>query len=476
MNLNMNDSIKNFSFLNNKIYCKNHKNQIANSVCVDCKTFCCLIENCAQAHIYHKLENLDYLLNNLLLPTISNFFELQANFSKAFTKQKSDINIIKNNLKKFAYEEKKKIDEDYRKILNEIQTIYNAQMEEINDFIENLNAKFDTINSKIEQSGSLANNLAEIRNFLNNKLTASANNSEAFVINIYPDAKNLKEKVNSVKHNKFDFDKQIMEIKVQAEKDYTTMDKREYFAKLIGKIKDDLERAKANRKHEAGKDSLGKLQRKISMRGSVINERDGVGIDMDIFVRYLADTINKMRKDPNEAMKIVNEFLDLDNVNNVSNYDANTSFSFMNSNQLSSKLDVLINYLNLIISNKVTLPPFEWDNDLSNSAEDYFKLTNGKLEKEIELNSHMSEIIKTNYYTNYLAMFALPYSGIPNINKIIISILMNPALYNKNTQNNILFDNSFNLFGIFGGINVNPISPSKREHILLVINFALLNN
>ena len=32
----------NFAFLSQNIYCKTHPKELAKSICVDCKTFCCL--------------------------------------------------------------------------------------------------------------------------------------------------------------------------------------------------------------------------------------------------------------------------------------------------------------------------------------------------------------------------------------------------------------------------------------------------
>ena len=55
-----NDSIFTLINTNNRIFCKTHQNQLAKSICMDCKTFCCMIENCGQPHIYHSIENLDY--------------------------------------------------------------------------------------------------------------------------------------------------------------------------------------------------------------------------------------------------------------------------------------------------------------------------------------------------------------------------------------------------------------------------------
>ena len=37
-----------------------------------------------------------------------------------------------------------------------------------------------------------------------------------------------------------------------------------------------------------------------------------------------------------------------------------------------------------LTKNRISLPPLEWNNDLSNSAEDYLAQTEGKIEKDNE--------------------------------------------------------------------------------------------
>jgi hypothetical protein len=145
-------SKKNFSFLNDKIPCSTHKNQEAKSFCSDCKVFCCLADSCGQAHIYHNMENFEYLLLTQIIPLVTNFTEISETINKNYNNQVDAVNDYRNNLKSFAIGQKRKIDESYKKLIEVINNLYNFYMEDMNDFIESLSGRFDNIYEKIESN------------------------------------------------------------------------------------------------------------------------------------------------------------------------------------------------------------------------------------------------------------------------------------------------------------------------------------
>lgn len=142
-----------FQFLNDTLYCSTHKNKKATSICLDCKIFCCLDDNCGQPHIYHNIDNVDYLIDNQIVPLLKNYMEINKNVNENYTKRMLNLNQFKNNLKNFAIEEKRKVDDDYKNIIMNIQNIYNNYMEGINEFIESLSVRFDTVHEKAESVG-----------------------------------------------------------------------------------------------------------------------------------------------------------------------------------------------------------------------------------------------------------------------------------------------------------------------------------
>ena len=97
---------------------------------------------------------------------------------------------------------------------------------------------------------------------------------------------------------------------------------------------------------------------------------------MDIFVRSIFEEINKIRKNPKEGLRYLEEYLDLIN-NNVElssagrGLDRSLQFgdttilheSVLINTNLSNKVTYIHDYLNGLIRNRVSIAPMEWDND-----------------------------------------------------------------------------------------------------------------
>lgn len=144
---------KHFNFLQDKIYCSQHQKEAAKSYCADCSVFCCMAENCGQPHIYHNMENFDYLINNQVLPMVKTLLEVNKLHDSNFQFQMTNINTFKNNLRNFAINEKRKIDDSYKQLTQVITEIYSIYMQDINELIESLNLRFDKVHEKIESLG-----------------------------------------------------------------------------------------------------------------------------------------------------------------------------------------------------------------------------------------------------------------------------------------------------------------------------------
>jgi hypothetical protein len=480
-----------FDFLKNnpKVLCSTHKTQAAKTLCQTCKVFCCMIENCAQPHIYHDMQNLDYLVNNLLTPTVFNFFECRSQLKQEIITQRTNLNQYRNNLKAFVLEEKKRIDHEYRSLLNELSIVYNSYMEDLNIFTEGLNSKFEEISSNIDGNIINKNNptLQEIEESLKSAVNNSQNSFEKFIQVICPITKQLQTKVNQVKGNlnKFDFYKEIAEIKQHAEKEYERegfASLKNYFTNLSKVVKEEVvkisELRKKKEEREVYRRSMSKMRRMVSLiPGDDINPQT-LNIDLDIFVRNISEMINSIRKDSSECIKIISEFYEQNdplnqtmNMMNQSNMLNDTMMFINNQNpqNQNTKLTSLFEYVSFLQSQNFQLKPFEWDNDLSNSAEEYLKIFNGKLEKEKDLKQHMVEFIHQSY-SEYKNINTFSYHGIPNIGKIIVNILLSEKLFDILTKHNIIYDEKFNVLGI----SAVP-SPYKNSQISLIINFAHLD-
>jgi hypothetical protein len=149
------------------------------------------------------------------------------------------------------------------------------------------------------------------------------------------------------------------------------------------------------------------------------------------------------------------------NLNETGNWNTN----------INNKLVYIYEYVNQLACNKMSFAPLEWDNDLSNSAEDYLKISHGKIEKDFNVYlTSMKEIINNNYYASFKNFNSLIYRGLPQINKIIIQILLNEKYWDSKTKHNALFDVNYNVIGICG------VTSDSSNKINLILNLSYLKN
>jgi hypothetical protein len=284
--------------------------------------------------------------------------------------------------------------------------------------------------------------VSKIEEYVNNLLMADYNNYEGFIINIAKDCITLNSKMNDLKKNfpKMDFETEIGNIRSYAELEYGKLNKIDYFVHLHETLTKDLTELQ-RRPVKQERSSISKIRKMVSISGNKHN------IDTDIFVRDLADTINRLRSNPNEALILLREYLGED-INDTVSYDLNTT----------NKFNGMANYISAIINRGLKLTPFEWDNDLSNSAEDYLNQSGGKIAKE-DFTQQMKQLI-LGYYDKHSNIQSSTYIGIPKAERIIIKIL---------SENDFIFDPSFNEIGICA---VN--SPYNDNHVVLIINLSYL--
>ena len=313
----------------NRIFCKTHTNQIAKSICMDCKTFCCMIENCGQPHIYHSIENLDYILGNQVIPAMNTLRQINKEISTDKIRHLSNINTFKNNLRTFAVEEKTKVDQEYHKILQAVQTIYSSYMEDVNYFIDDLSAKFDNLHEKINQIYSADRAIVDLNSHVDGIISQTFNfrtnslDNEAFLSLISKDVKSLNTKLKTSYSNlsKFNFDKEIKDMKTIAEKEYPKGDRLEYLKTVGEKISADMNGFRRSISEINNRKSISKIKRMVGMRNTMTgipkdNYVNVIDVDLDIFVRSIFEEINKIRKNPKEGVRYLEEYLDLIN-NNV---------------------------------------------------------------------------------------------------------------------------------------------------------------
>ena len=283
--------------------------------------------------------------------------------------------------------------------------------------------------------------VSQIDNYLNFTLRDTQGNSEAFIIAISKEIKTLCNKINEIKKKtvSLDFESEVKDIKNFAEKEYNKVNNIEYFSNLNNILHKDLQELISR----SDRCSISKIKRMVSVGSTVHN------IDTDIFVRDLADLVNRLRLEPSDTLKLLKDYIGED-VNDTISYDLNTTNRFQN---------IFDNVMKLS-QNRISLPPLDWDNDLSNSAEDYLAQTEGKIERDNDFHNHMKEFI-LNYYDKHNHIKSFYYVGFPRIEKIIIKILI---------ESDFLFDSKYNEIGICA-IN----SPYKDNHVVLVINLSYLN-
>jgi hypothetical protein len=457
---------KTISYISNsQIICKKHAKEVAKTFCVDCNVYCCLSDNCAQPHILHNMENLDHLVNSQILPMMTTLKDVNKNYNIIKSKNIGSLKTYKNNLKTFAIEEKKKIDESYQEILNSLNLIYKSQLDDINDFIDNLSRKFDILQDKIlsKFKGDNEDKLKDV-NIAVNTVIAKSRNNEGIISSLAPKAKDLNTQIKEITGSMkiFNFEKEIAEIKSEAEKDYASIDQGDYFKNLKSQFEKEMKTFFVLKKEKENIGTISKLKRMVSMRQSIQNnENQNMEIDLDLFVRYLFNEINKLRKQPALALQMVEDYSEL--------YCNEMDQSFFQKNELNTpqKIKFISNYLKGLVKKGTTFPPFEWDNDLSNSAEDYLKQTGGKAEKDKKAYvANMRQILQNNYFSQYLHFDSINYTGMPEVIKILVSWLISESSWNSFEKSNILFDTNLNVIGLSGvSLSVNKA--------LIVLNLGI---
>lgn len=432
------------------IKCSFHKSNPASSFCLDCNKFICLDSTCGHPHVFHSLESTSTLISSLFIPTLNSLVSINK-AKESNTKYISSLNKIKNNLKNFSIDEKEKINIQYKKLLSSLQVIYSEYLSQIDALIESINEKFnDLLKRLLGVDPESDSNLYKINEEVNQMIVSSNGDLEKFILGVGKKIKGYKKGLNDYSLNFHkneiligdNFDKEVNEIKNYVKENYTLIEnKGELFfndsnSNLIQKIEKVKEESLIFKKKlqsgkKAEKNKISTV--KIPCLGSTFH-----GIDLDLFSRELMVTINMYRESPE---KLLNE------ISNNLYFNDKQIFSFSQKN----KKDYIKNYLQM---SKKSRPKFEWDNDLSNSSEDYFKSTNGKLEKNnTTLNVEIKKILKLSYYSenDYLNMIKTIsyYKGKPIIDDIIQFILFNEDNWDPISGENFLFDESYNLIGIY---------------------------
>jgi hypothetical protein len=275
------------------------------------------------------------------------------------------------------------------------------------------------------------------------------NNNEGFIIAIAKDAKALNNKLIEMKTKNaaFDFDSEIEKIKAFAEKQYNDINRVSYFKDLEMKLQKDLNTLLESRNSRVDQtnQSLNYTQTKGKRMLSFAVNKTECNIDIDLFVRDLANLINTVRIDPQQGLFYLEQYI-------------TANEEIMSDNQISQKVKELAVYLSQI-SPKL---PLEWDNDLSNSAEDYLKKTHGKLETYNHLKERMRSIV-LGYYEHHGNINVVTYNGTPNTTKILLYVLLNQDI-------DFIFSDYYNQIGICA-----VDSPTKKNAIVLIINLSHLN-
>jgi hypothetical protein len=424
------------------IKCSNHPENLANSYCCDCGVFICKQIGCGNIHLYHQVENLDDLLFYQILPKLNELIDInskvffQSNINNngltLSTNFLFSINLYKNNLKQFIIEEKEKIFLKYKEVFNILQKVYHEYLNQFDIFMDNINQKLDLLIKNITSSYQLLdNNIEKKLNNLNqdisNMINISNNKIESFVKLIgkkeYIDNMNkILKNIQSENNNKKnyvtlnqEFNNQIEEIKNYAKQSFSSIDKKgeTFLNNLLNNFKVDYE-------------NLIKFNNDLKERFNMSNNK---------FIS------------PKKLSKIANSILNLDN-----------------------DLDLFIRDLFNKINEERKLngnnKELNWDNDLSNSAEDFLNQKNGKF-NEYDLNSYSNEIkniLNQSYYNevDYLNKInTIPYINQDKDIEKIIQVLNNYYKY--------IFSNDFNIIGINA-----EFSKVDKSKINLIINLGYI--
>ena len=447
------------SFKPDSIKCSYHKGNTASSFCMDCNAFICLDSTCGHPHVFHSVENINTMISSLIIPTLNSLAKITQSKNSS-SQYVSSLNKIKNNLRSFSIGEKEKINTQYKTVLSSLQTIYSTYLSQIDLLIDSINNKFDDLlNQILGVDSSNDSQLNAIMNDINKCIYSSKENCGLFIMGIGKKIKEYKKTINEltkIKGNKINVEGEEFEKKINAIKDYVKDNYKEienkgeqFFKDINSSMKNSLVKIKEDTELFKKKLNAEKETRRISkIKISVNNfKKLNNGIDLDLFARELHNTINSYRANPEKLLSIIN--------NNYYCVNDNSQFSFAQK----KKIDYIRNYLSNLAEVKSNL---DWDNDLSNSSEDYFKTHSNDIEKDNKkMNIEIKKILSESYYSEeaYLNLIStLSYAKVkPDIDEIILLALFNETNWDFISGENFLFDEKFNLIGIYAvPFNSNP--------------------
>lgn len=84
---------------------------------------------------------------------VKSLIEVNKNHETSYQTHIKNIHNFKNNLKNFAIDEKRKIDDSFKQLNKVINDIYQFYMQDMNELIESLNLRFDSVLENVESLG-----------------------------------------------------------------------------------------------------------------------------------------------------------------------------------------------------------------------------------------------------------------------------------------------------------------------------------
>jgi hypothetical protein len=431
-----------------QIKCSNHNENIANSFCSDCGIFICKQTGCGNTHLFHQVENLDDLIFNQILSKLNElininsktFFKSNNNNNNILTNNRnylSSINLYKNNLKKFIIDEKEKICVKFNECLNIIQNLYQEFLSQFDFYMENVNQKLDLLDKTILSNNQFLDNInlekkiSQLNKDVISMINLSNNKIENFILMI-----GKKEYINNM-------DEIIKDIKLKIENN-----NKSNYINSYKEFNDQIEEIK-----------------NYSKKSFYLIEDKGE----NFFNTLIQNLRTEYQKVINFKNELINNF-QLNNKNNVS--PKKLSGITISSKILLVDLDLLIRDLLKKINKERELngvsQKLNWDNDLCNSIEDFFKRRNGNFNGIFNftcLSDEIKNILNRSYYNeqNFLDnIISIPYiNKEANIEKIYEFIF-------KNSKNAILSEN-YNIIGING-----EISREDSSKINLIISLSFI--
>ena len=241
--------------------------------------------------------------------------------------------------------------------------------------------------------------------------------------------------------------------------------KKDYISNMSNIINDNNSIKKENMNNE-------KLNKKLD-EFEKIKEKNFEQINKKVINFFNTITKNIIKKEYDNLINNKNDLNKIIKKNSLISQKILSVIQFSSSQLLGIDLALFIRDLENKINNERKLKgnkqPLNWDNDLSNSIEDYFQIRNKNNNGNIDLNNLQNEIknilIESYYYdNNYLNnIISIPYiNDVLDIDKIFEYIV-------KYSNQNI-FNEKYNIIGINGEIS--RIDSSK---INLILNLGIFN-